>query len=195
MIRPPNYLLSCKKYQYGSCWCSSSQPGPFRELVQFRLVGDRNCSLPRTALLRKQDSARAVPLRKRDSSRTSAQAISGPGVSAPRTIRGSERGCRSASCSRPGARVAPGWCGCRDHRPEGDRDIRRAKAEEGVFVERSCIQVTHDSAHITARLEGHLSRAHHFPHNHAEEAMDSMGNYSAEKPNFARSRAETEPSW
>jgi hypothetical protein len=51
------------------------------------------------------------------------------------------------------------------------------------------------SAHITARLESHLGRAHHFRHNQAEEAMDSMGKNSAEKPNFVRSTAETEPLW
>jgi hypothetical protein len=49
------------------------------------------------------------------------------------------------------------------------------------------------SAHIMVCLEDRSGRAHHFQHNHAEEAMDSIGNYSTEKNNFARIRAATEP--
>ena len=70
-----------------------------------------------------------------------------------------------------------------------------AEAEEGGFAERSSLQGTRYFAHITARLEGHLSRAHHFQHNQAGESTDLMGKNSAEKPNFVRSTAETEPSW
>ena len=96
--RPPNYLLSCKKYQYGSCRCSSSQPGPSRELVQFRLVGDQSCSLPRTAPLRKQDSARTAPLRKQDSSRTLALPISGPGSSTTSLVAEAQEGGFAERC-------------------------------------------------------------------------------------------------
>jgi integrase/recombinase XerC len=44
-----------------------------------------------------------------------------------------------------------------------------------------------NSAHITPHLEGHQDCAHHQPHNHAEEAMDSRNEYSSDKPPCARS--------
>jgi hypothetical protein len=66
----------------------------------------------------------------------------------------------------------------------------RAEAEESFCAERSCLQVTRYSAHITACLEGCSVRAHHSRHNQAEEAMELIDNHSTEKPNFVRSGAD-----
>jgi hypothetical protein len=64
-----------------------------------------------------------------------------------------------------------------------------ADAEESGSVDRSSLQVIQHSAHITACLEGHMARVHHFRDNHAEVSMDSMDSHSTEKPNFVRSGA------
>jgi trans-aconitate methyltransferase len=43
-------------------------------------------------------------------------------------------------------------------------------------------------AHIMTTLASQLRLAHHQPHNHAEETMDSCANHSADKPPCANSR-------
>jgi len=46
------------------------------------------------------------------------------------------------------------------------------------------------SAHITACLEDRLGHAHHFRHNHAEDAMNSRDSYSSDKPPYVRFKVE-----